>query len=709
MVSKWLPLATPPILGQAPSPIAMSPRPASCLLIALVLACLIVALQETAIAQPPLPDEEAFLADIPVVVSGTRLPQQTLYSPVSTTILDRETILASGFTEVAELFRLVPGFQVAQATGGHYVVTYHGQEMSLPNRMEVLINGRSVYGNLLAAVSWSALGIEPEDIERIEIIRGANSPVFGSNALVATINIMTREPYALNDTWLEATAGSLDTRKLHLHHAGMRDQLDYQIALAFKRNEGFAASDDVPDIDTTELSSITLGGQYHPGPSDELKFDLGLIAGEHATFFPLPAAVIDTHDGKLHSNYQYARWTQNLDQANERFFQFYHNFQNQHDDLLSYPLGVLLPDSVLEGLRPFFPTPETARLRSVYGSGVSERYDGEVQQISQANPRLRTAWGAGIRLDRLKSFYQLGTQKTFDNLSARAFINTEWQTAERLFINAGSMLEHNELVHLHGSARLAVNYALRRNTSLRASISHTQKSPSILEEYWNYGVYLDTGPMVEAIVKSSGDLAPERLTAYELGLVHENQSTGLHFDIKAFYEKARELVGFPVDATYPELITLNSTVGVQRVANGDRYDLNGVEGEIGWRPNRADQLRLSYSLTSSHRRAFQLPADGSVVYHTATPQQTLALLAQHRCASGISLSGAWYHMSQMEWLGDGGLQAAYDRLDLHIGIPIAQKRGRIELIGQNLTGNYIEYTPNNRVDRRYYVKMELHF
>ncbi|NIQ10450.1 MAG: TonB-dependent receptor plug domain-containing protein, partial [Gammaproteobacteria bacterium] len=62
-------------------------------------------------------------------------------------------------------------------------------------RLQVLIDGRSVYTPFMSAVPWSFLGVEIEDINRIEIVRGPNSPVYGSNAYLASINIITKYPF----------------------------------------------------------------------------------------------------------------------------------------------------------------------------------------------------------------------------------------------------------------------------------------------------------------------------------------------------------------------------------------------------------------------------------------------------------------------------------------------------------------------------------
>mgnify|MGYP001032562420 CR=1 FL=1 len=139
-------------------------------------------------------DEHAFLIDIPTVTSATRLTQHLSDAPVSMTVIDRATILASGAQTVPDLFRLVPGFQVAHVNTNKYAVTYHGHSDDFPRRLEVMIDGRSVYMPLISSPDWTSLGLKLDDIEKIEIVRGSNTATHGSNAFLGAINIITKHP-----------------------------------------------------------------------------------------------------------------------------------------------------------------------------------------------------------------------------------------------------------------------------------------------------------------------------------------------------------------------------------------------------------------------------------------------------------------------------------------------------------------------------------
>ncbi|MBA3904121.1 MAG: TonB-dependent receptor, partial [Rhodocyclaceae bacterium] len=112
--------------------------------------------------------EHDFLAELPVVLSASRLTQPLADAPGAVTVIDRDMIKASGAREIADLFRLVPGFQVSYANGANPVVAYHGQSGQVNQRMQVLVDGRSAYSPYyLGGVNWNMLSPDLEDIERI--------------------------------------------------------------------------------------------------------------------------------------------------------------------------------------------------------------------------------------------------------------------------------------------------------------------------------------------------------------------------------------------------------------------------------------------------------------------------------------------------------------------------------------------------------------
>lgn len=147
-------------------------------------------------ALPTLPDQGALLSDAyeRVVITASRYGQTPLDSPSTVTILTEEDIRTSGAGSVPELLRRVAGVDVMELSAAEPSVSIRGFNRELANKVLVLVDGRTVYLDTLGTVVWSSLPISLQEIERIEIIRGPGSAVYGANAVTGVINILTRTP-----------------------------------------------------------------------------------------------------------------------------------------------------------------------------------------------------------------------------------------------------------------------------------------------------------------------------------------------------------------------------------------------------------------------------------------------------------------------------------------------------------------------------------
>jgi len=107
-------------------------------------------------------------------------------------VISQEDIRNSAATTIPDLLRIVPGLDVAQISGGWWVVSSRGFGSQFGQDMLVLIDGRSVFDPLFSGVLWNEQDLMLEDIERIEIIRGPGVVMWGSNAFNGVINIITK-------------------------------------------------------------------------------------------------------------------------------------------------------------------------------------------------------------------------------------------------------------------------------------------------------------------------------------------------------------------------------------------------------------------------------------------------------------------------------------------------------------------------------------
>jgi iron complex outermembrane receptor protein len=129
------------------------------------------------------------------ITSVSKRPERLLDAAASVFVITGDDIRRSGAATLPEALRLAPNLQVAQVHGSSYAITARGLNgggNSAPNKLLVLIDGRSVYTPLFSGVFWDVQDVLLEDIDRIEVISGPGATLWGVNAVNGVINITTR-------------------------------------------------------------------------------------------------------------------------------------------------------------------------------------------------------------------------------------------------------------------------------------------------------------------------------------------------------------------------------------------------------------------------------------------------------------------------------------------------------------------------------------
>ena len=137
------------------------------------------------------------------IVSASKKEESLFEAPVSSSVITRDEIARSGATTLPEALRLSPGLIVRETSNGNHEVFVRGFDNlhRYGNSSEhhnlytlVMIDNRPVFNYNLGGTYWESLPVDLVDIERIEIVRGPNAPLFGPNAVTGVINIITRHP-----------------------------------------------------------------------------------------------------------------------------------------------------------------------------------------------------------------------------------------------------------------------------------------------------------------------------------------------------------------------------------------------------------------------------------------------------------------------------------------------------------------------------------
>lgn len=229
--------------------------------------------------------EADFLDDLPVVLSVSRLSQPVNEAPAAVTVIDRDMITASGFRDIPDLLRLVPGFSVAYTRENTWAVGYHGMADAFSRRFQVLVDGRSIYSAAYGAVNWGELPLSIDDIERIEVVRGPNAATYGANAFLAVINVITKDPAQTQGSFAALQAGEQGMSGLSLRHGGSQGDLRYRLTLSAQTRDRFEThvldgSRPVSLYEETRTYFINGRADYRVSATDELSVQFGLTEGD---------------------------------------------------------------------------------------------------------------------------------------------------------------------------------------------------------------------------------------------------------------------------------------------------------------------------------------------------------------------------------------------------------------------------------------------
>jgi len=161
-----------------------------------------------------LPIEALMNLDVPKVYAASKIEQKTTEAPSSVTIVTADEIKKFGYRTLSDLLRSVPGFSVSYDRNYAFLGVRGVSLGDFNSRMLLLVNGHRVNNNLTdGAYIETAFILDIDLIDRVEIIRGPGSVLYGNNAFFGVINVITREGKQVNGAESSFDYGSYDTYK----------------------------------------------------------------------------------------------------------------------------------------------------------------------------------------------------------------------------------------------------------------------------------------------------------------------------------------------------------------------------------------------------------------------------------------------------------------------------------------------------------------
>ena len=460
-----------------------------------------------------------------IVVVGSTIPTESFKLGNSISVLDASAIDDIGVEYAADIFRHIPGLAVSRSggQGGFAQILIRGAE---GNHVLVLIDGVEVAAAGSGEFDFAAL--LAVDIERIEVLRGAQSGLYGSNATAGVISITTRGGGKGREFSLSTEKGSNDTEQLAVSIAGGDDVVSGRLNVTYRESEFDLSTDDSVmgnEEDNDKILAISASGQW--SVNQNVSFDVHARYNENKT----ETDGFDFSGGTLQGlAVDDDSWSEDTD----------------------FSIGIDTNVSLLDGksLTKFSASSTKNETEAYFGAPSGN-------ESSRVGYSMQTTWILDV------GRYVKNQTTVFGQREEETYRNTEPSSPEQEFKQGRNLtgfgLEHRlelwDSVYLSGVLRrdnndafedevtysTSIAYLIRRSgTRIHTSYGKGVTNPSFFEQFgFNPGTF-----------KGNPDLNPEKSKGGDIGVEQSFMNDDLVFDLTYFNATLDdEIVGFtdPVD------------------------------------------------------------------------------------------------------------------------------------------------------------------
>lgn len=471
---------------------------------------------------PMAKDNVILLTPVPskldeVVVTATRTPKKIKAVPVYTTMISAATIRNSGirnFTSILE--NEIPGVEFTnnagvpnidmQGLGGNYVL--------------VLVDGERLAGETRNNIDYNS--INTENIERIEIVKGTSSTLYGSNAMGGVINIITKKNKKSIEGILSGVAGSHGYQNYNGTAGVKRKCYIWQTNLRYKRNDSYMLQD-------RHLQKRIYADRVEFGQAlRSIEVEGGSIYSAEQRFAYTGVPQLDT---EAKGSY-FKRERFNAGEEGRVMHNFY--------------------EGLTAAFKAGYEWSEGQHIRGSYNFSDYRKYNyyriADIQErdyldalhslriVSDNRINASNAIVAGIEyMKQSLDTYMFTGNSSFSNTSTSTFLQHDYKIGSKLTLLSGLRLDKNSSYGEHLSPKIAFKADFLPSWSLRASYAEGFRSPGLKELYTNW----DHLGMFQIIGNPS--LQPEKNRNVIATLTFS--STKVNFGVNIFNNEIRDKIG----------------------------------------------------------------------------------------------------------------------------------------------------------------------
>lgn len=462
-----------------------------------------------------------------IVVTATRTERKLSNVAVPVSIISQKRIQQNGSLRLNDILQEQPGIYLTNGFGTG--VQMQGLN---PDYTLILLDGEPMVGRTAGVLDLNRITVG--NIKQIEIVKGPSSSLYGSEALAGVINIITDKP---KKSTFNASAryGSYNTGDFNLSGSIRKNKFAYQGFGNIYRTDGFSIRPNSVERAIAPIKRYTMQHNLSWYFSDKTNLSLNIRWNDEQ----IKNIISVTNNGNITTS-EGAEKNKDLNAT----LQLAHRFNSRVKNT-SRMYGTRYES--LQELATTNGTPYTDYFKQQFG-----RIENQIDFVINDQFELNT--GVGYTVETANSTRYDNSSSTKTNHIGFAFVQSEWKPFSSLTIIGGARYDNNELYAAVFSPKLALQYKVSDQFSLKASIGRGFKAPDFRQLYLNFTNTAAGGYSVLGTVEAQkiitelnriGQIASLENDYYRLGELKPEFSTGLN--IGGNYTFSKKLsIGFNI-------------------------------------------------------------------------------------------------------------------------------------------------------------------
>lgn len=559
------------------------------------------------------------------VSTVSKYDQNIFSTPAPILIISSDEIKDMGYTDIYDVISSLNGFFVRDDHSYTYVgIRGIDHLASYNSKAIVLYDGHVLNDNIYTTpFLHNEFPISINSIERIEVIQGPGSVMYGTGAMFAVINIIPKKGKSIDGINIQTKIGSWGTKDIALNYGQEINSVDINLSFRYGENNGNKHRYD-KFVDTT----LNYKRNSHSDPEDYINFT-GKVAYDNLIFL--------ASYSKRNQVYTSGSWNAIFDSENpitdSRFFteisyQYDHNIENTTQARLYFDKYKYTGEYHYENIQKDKNDGTWAgfEIRHVSDFGVDNRLSFGIDYIYEFDANYKLWDSEEVYYDKNYPSYRFST-----------YIQDDYQLFENLAISAGLRYDYFKLTDLNNlSPRFSLIYSPWNSFSFKYMFNHSFRAPNIYELY-----YEETG-----IHAANPKLKPEKMYSNEFLIIHDiNKNTRLEL---TYYHHMLH-----------DLISMDNNMKTTKFYNMVKVINQGVQASIQYKSDEGYFSELAYS--------YQNPIDESTKKRLEnSPEHLLKLKASALFFDFWRISIENYYETSRLTLEDNATRKRYKTSDYNL-------------------------------------------